>query len=257
MGGHPGELTGETFVPFRGTAQPFFDVNGGEPRAAAQNARLELFLDAVPGLAGALHSASVYRSTPVRPLGTRAAPRSAAGLGGVALPSQSRLGPDYPDQPVLGLVSAGGRRQAPVKHPGPKVSQSPPGPPTATALDTKDNINDLARIINSEASTGNYAERSSVAFTVVNRMRRNATARVKDVSTGYAHSQAATPDAVLLATRILKNQLADPSNGATHFYSPSQMPKEGGNTAGFDISGGLERSGHLKKKNYRPGYAKT
>lgn len=109
----------------------------------------------------------------------------------------------------------------------------------------------------SEASTRNDAERSSVGFTVLNRMRRNGTARVKDVSSAYSHDQTPAPWAISLATKILKKQLSDPTNGATHFYSPSRMPKEGENTAGFDVGGGLEHSGNLKKKNYRPSYAKT
>ncbi len=124
-------------------------------------------------------------------------------------------------------------------------------------LDTKDNINDLAKIITSEASVGNDAERSSVGFTVLHRMRRNATARVKDVWSGYARNQSPRPWAIRLATTILRNELADTTNGATHFYSPQYMPKEGETTGRADVGGGLEQSGHLKKKNFRPGYAKT
>ena len=37
----------------------------------------------------------------------------------------------------------------------------------------------------------------------------------------------------------------------------SNMPKEGETTGRADIGGGLEQSGKLPRKNYRPGYAKA
>lgn len=84
MGGYPGGLAGaqEPFGPFSGAAQRFFDVNGGGPPTAAEKARLKLFLDAFPGLAGAPHMGSVYPDNVARSLGTLAAPPHAAGLGG-------------------------------------------------------------------------------------------------------------------------------------------------------------------------------
>ena len=112
-------------------------------------------------------------------------------------------------------------------------------------------------IITSEASVGNDTERSSVGFTVLNRMGRNGTAQVKDVSSGYARNRPPRPWAIRLATTILRNELADPTNGATHFYSPQYMPKEGEMAGRADVGGGLEQSGNLPKKHYRPGYAKA
>jgi len=268
MGGYPHSLTGGKDPLGLPTGGQLSDLSGDGPRTVAEEARRKLFLDAFPGLAGALRIASLHRDGLMRRLAGAAQPRNIGSFGaGIGAQPRQRLAltrpvsdvvAPYANQSPSQLASAVGRnRQAPANRAAPKVPQSPPGPRTATALDTKDNINDLARIIMSEASTGNYAERPSVGFTVLNRMRRNGTARVRDVSTGYAHNQAATPDAVFLATSILKNQFADPTNGATHFYSPGHMPKEKENTAGFDVGGGLEQSGRLRQKNYRPGYAKT
>jgi hypothetical protein len=99
-------------------------------------------------------------------------------------------------------------------------------------------------------------KRLSVGFTVLNRMRRSGTALISDVSPGFSENQAPTSDAVLLATKILKGELGDTTKGATHFYSAGAMPEEGEDTRGFDVGGGLEQSGDLPGKNYRPGYAK-
>jgi hypothetical protein len=109
----------------------------------------------------------------------------------------------------------------------------------------------------SETSIGNDTERASVGFTVLNRMRRNGTARVKDVWSGYSRNQPPRPWAIRLAAKILRNELADPTNGATHFYSPMNMPKEGQQPGSADIGGGLEQSEDLPNKNYRPGYTKS
>jgi len=266
MGGYPDSLpwAQEPLAPFSEGIQRFFGVNGGGPPTPVQKAGLRLFLDDFPGLAGALHIRSVYPDLVARSPGTFAAPPYATGLGGnlgsspLRPPSRSRSGPDYSDQPPSEPISAAARkRNAPERRHASKAQQSLPGRQTATPLDTKDNVNDLARIITSEASVGNDAERSSVGFTVLNRMRRNGTARVKGVSSGFSNNQTPTPDAVSLATKILRNQLADPTSGATHFYSPQFMPKEGETTGRADVGGGLEQSGKLPKKNYRFGYAKA
>jgi hypothetical protein len=115
-----------------------------------------------------------------------------------------------------------------------------------------ENIRDLATVIMSEASIGNFSERQAVGSTVLNRMARNQTDKVKDVWGGFAHNQSPTQEILTMATHLIKGPLADNSNGSTHFYSPNAMPKEGDNTTGFDVGGGLEQTPGLSKKNYRP-----
>ena len=45
--------------------------------------------------------------------------------------------------------------------------------------------------------------------------------------------------------------LSDPLADATHFYSPSAMPKKGDPVTGKDVGGGLERVPEVKK-NRKP-----
>jgi len=118
-------------------------------------------------------------------------------------------------------------------------------------------IADLAAVIMSEASVGNSTERTCVGFSVFNRMIRSSANDVRSVWSGFAHHQAPSPDIVALAQQILDSIIQDPSDGCTHFYSPTSMPKEGESREGFDVAGGLEQSGALSKKNFRPSWANT
>lgn len=43
-------------------------------------------------------------------------------------------------------------------------------------------------------------------------------------------------------------EINDIREGATHFYSPRSMPKEGESTTGRDVGGGLEQTPGLDKK---------
>ena len=87
------------------------------------------------------------------------------------------------------------------------------------------NITELARVLQNEAgSDTDKAIMEAVGHTVLNRMQRNETATVSDVSERYAHGRApAAPETVALATRLLNGQLADNTGGATHFYQPYAM----------------------------------
>ncbi len=130
---------------------------------------------------------------------------------------------------------------------------------------SKQNIQDLARVVMSEASVGNQAEQSAVAYTILNRMKRNKKNQVQDVWGKYAHNQSPSQKILDFSRDILSCKIADNSAGATHFYSPKQMPPEGkcpkkdfphcsykGVT--YDVSGGVEHiPGHIG--NYRPGFA--
>ncbi len=118
----------------------------------------------------------------------------------------------------------------------------------------------LARLINSEAGEFSAAEQLAVAWVIRNRMRRHPTDRVHDV---IAPNKFETHMPATGATTDIARQVqaadpsADPTHGATHYYSPVEMPEEGESTAGNDVKGGLETTPGLKRKNYRPGYAAT
>ncbi len=71
-----------------------------------------------------------------------------------------------------------------------------------------------------------------------------------------------TPTQVIinLASNIQSGGVADNDDGATHFYSPRSMPKEGDPTGGFDVGAGLEqvpgveRPAGIPIRNYRPSW---
>ncbi|MFC7081110.1 hypothetical protein [Halorussus caseinilyticus] len=125
------------------------------------------------------------------------------------------------------------------------------------AWDNTDNQWALAKIIMSEASIGNTTERRAVGYTVLNRMERNGTTAVTDEWDAYAHNQDPTSEIHDLAGRILRCAEPDPSCGATHFYSPRSMPKEGDSTSGCACGGGLEWTPGLSERNYCPSWSET
>ncbi len=58
----------------------------------------------------------------------------------------------------------------------------------------------------------------------------------------------------------MTGSIADPTGGATHFYTPRIMPKKGEDTGGIDVGGGLESvagvTGNGKPvQSYRPSWA--
>jgi len=126
-----------------------------------------------------------------------------------------------------------------------------------SAWDNSDNRWALGKIITSEASVGTDVERRGVAYTVLNRMDRNGTDYVTEEWDAYAHSQDPTSSAYDLATDVLRCAVADPSCGATHFYSPRSMPKEGDDTTGCACGGGLEWTPGLDERNYCPSWSET
>ena len=82
---------------------------------------------------------------------------------------------------------------------------------------------------------------------------------------GAVSLTAKTPSFVIydLARRLLSGDLTDPTDGATHFYTPGAMPKEGGeippgsNTAGGlkTVPGVTDEDGN-PVRDYKPKYAK-
>lgn len=132
------------------------------------------------------------------------------------------------------------------------------------------NVADLARVIYNEASGNGSLAMTAVGWTLRNRMLRNDVGRVDAAWAGYNHG-APQIDNVLdrgayatsqqVATGILDGKIADPTGGATHYYSPQLMADLGKKG---DVSGGLESvSGVIDRKtrkptmNYCPGYSRV
>ena len=129
-------------------------------------------------------------------------------------------------------------------------------------LNTPENINDLARVIAAEARGVNETAQRMVGWTVVNRMKKARLTRVSSIWGQYAHGHFSTKVIEQLARDILDGSAVDISEGATHFYSPSAMPKAGEPHSGKDVGGGLETVPGVTKdnrpvQNYRPGWAQT
>lgn len=70
----------------------------------------------------------------------------------------------------------------------------------------------------------------------------------------YATNQHPTAEAMRIARAVLAGTIADPTGGATHFYSPISMPAEGQDTTGYDVWG-LEQVNGLGHRNYAPRWA--
>ena len=137
---------------------------------------------------------------------------------------------------------------------------------TLTARDlAARNVHDLSRVMVTEAG-GAPGEKAQIAvgWCLKNRMVRNGTDNVERVwSPAFQHRKAATAMALQDAAGILAGTIPDPTAGATHFYTPSIMPKEGESTQGVDVGGGLESvpgvtdSTGKPAKNYAPSFALT
>ena len=122
---------------------------------------------------------------------------------------------------------------------------------------TAKNVQDLARVLMSEASVGNDVERNAVGWTVLNRMSNRNTNSVRSVWRAYARNQDPTEAMKKKAEALLTCKIEDLTDGSTHFYSPRSMPKEGEPTRGYDVAGGLEKTPGVAKRNWSPGWSKT
>jgi hypothetical protein len=91
-------------------------------------------------------------------------------------------------------------------------------------LGSNGNIANLATVLMSEASVGNDAERASVGFTVLNRLKNTGETSVHQVWNAYVHNQSPTEGMIALARQLLAGQRVDITDGSTHFYSPRSMP---------------------------------
>lgn len=152
-----------------------------------------------------------------------------------------------------------------IAPPAASTSQTPDATPPTNPRLTPENVQRLGRVMESECGEQNkYCTPEAiqaVGSTVINRMDRAGTDDVSRVTGGgsYALGKAPTPGMMFTAMRLLGGQLTDNTGGATHFYSPMSMPKEGADTHGWDTAGGLEQipggDPTPHPRNWSPGFA--
>ena len=131
----------------------------------------------------------------------------------------------------------------------------------------KRNIADLADLMWTEARGAGEATMIAVGWALRNRVLRNKTRRVDETWHGFSHGEKPTGrdrfKVEMLAQSILDGSRPDPTHGATHFYSPVTMPKEGASKAdlaNWDVGGrlesvpGIEENGRAVQ-NFRPAWA--
>lgn len=128
-------------------------------------------------------------------------------------------------------------------------------PKSNTSLATTQNIHDLAAVMHAEAGGESKTAQAAVGFTIMNRMTRNGATKVRSAWHGFAHRNTHKAGELTLAKAILEGTEPDISQGATHFYTPGQMPHEGQSTQNVDVQGGLESVDGVQGKTYRPGWA--
>jgi hypothetical protein len=126
---------------------------------------------------------------------------------------------------------------------------------------TEYEIECLATALMSEASIGTNEERIAVAWTIFNRVDSpqfpNTVCEVVYQGGQYATNQEPTQEILDLATSLVDDPGTDPTGGATHFFSPIIMPKEGGPTRGYDVGGGLHEVAGITEKVYFPSWTLT
>lgn len=125
----------------------------------------------------------------------------------------------------------------------------------------KQDIECLATALMSEASVGTYEERVAVAWTIFNRVNStkfpNSICGVVNQPYQYATNQKPTQELMDLAKTLISNPGSDPTTGAIYFFSPRSMPKEGDETFGYDVGGGLHDVTGIDKKVYFPSFTMT
>jgi hypothetical protein len=145
-----------------------------------------------------------------------------------------------------------------------------PTPQETPKMPITENVKWLATVITSEAGStlenGKLVrctdeERAAVGWTVINRLYSGAFGRtIKEIVNApgqYAIDQQPTSEILVLAQKLLDGRIQDPTGGATYFFSPRGMPKEGELTVGFDTSGGLHSVPGIAKRVYFPSWTET
>ncbi len=158
---------------------------------------------------------------------------------------------------ALGRVMAVAQRRAAIAPARPRAA----GPRRLTPAEQ--NVQDMAAIIHNEARGESNLAMIAVGHTVLNRMRRNGEAAVRGVWHAYDHRRVPLAPSIAAAREVLGGRTQDPTNGATHYYSPKSMAKEDDTPRG-DTRGGLESvpgvqsdKTRLPARNYRPGWSLT
>jgi len=139
-----------------------------------------------------------------------------------------------------------------------------------TVTPNSEDIEWLATAIASEAGSvydgGQWVrctdeERAAVGWTVINRLKAGTYGKsIKDIVMApnqYAHNQQPIQEISKFAKDLLEGKISDDTKGATYFFSPISMPKEGEATTGFDTGGGLYDIPGISKKVYFPSWTKT
>ncbi len=126
------------------------------------------------------------------------------------------------------------------------------------------NVQDLARVMATKAGGApGEAAQIAVGWCLKNRMSRNGVDDVEKVwRPAFQHRAPATIMTLRDAAGILNGSISDPTDGATHFYTPAIMPKKGDKTDGVDVGGGLESTPGVTRdgkpiENYAPAFALT
>jgi hypothetical protein len=123
------------------------------------------------------------------------------------------------------------------------------------------NLATLSGILHTEARGEDTMVMAAMGQTILNRMTRNGTADVADVKRAYGAPHPKPDEKSLQVARdLLEGRLPNTTQGATHYYSPKNMPREGASTSGFDVGGGLEsvpgvdtgKPAFTPKRSYRP-----
>ena len=126
-------------------------------------------------------------------------------------------------------------------------------------INTKKNIRDLATVIETEAGGNGPEAKAAVGAVVINRMRRNRTSDVQGVWDRFAHHMPPSRESFGIAETLLNHPETDPAHGATHFYSPTSMTKEGnlpnGHGRTLESVPGVTNRQNVPVRNYRPHYA--
>lgn len=133
--------------------------------------------------------------------------------------------------------------------------------PALKAARDEQNVRDLAALLEAESGGDGRVGMVAVGSTVINRMRRNGSTTVRDEWGGYRHGKAPEPETVATARAILGGRLPDPTDGATHYYSPRNMTNENapnrkssGRTL-ESVPGVVDKKTNAPVRNERPAYA--
>jgi len=122
----------------------------------------------------------------------------------------------------------------------------------------------LSRAIMSEASIGTQQEQIAVGWVALNRLHignqyfyyQPSETMTAVVAYGFAYNQEPTQQIINLANELLEGKYPDPTGGALYFFSPRGMPKEGEDTQGYDVGGGIHTVPGTTDKVYFPSWAK-